>query len=67
MFGDELIIGSIRAQANRIRQVVDQIEADENWKAHCAYYVNEMHEVEKSLRRIRKIDLELVYSGSQTH
>jgi superoxide dismutase len=58
VFGDELIIGGVRAQAKRLEYILDQIEADEHWKDHSSYYVKEIFDVEKSLRRIRKIDLE---------
>ena len=64
MFGDELVIGSIRAQAGRLKQIVDQIESDDNWKEHCAYFAKEMHDIERNLRRIRKVDLELIYSSN---
>ena len=32
MFGDELIIGSVRAQVNHLKNILDQIEADERLK-----------------------------------
>ena len=60
MFGDELIIGSVRAQANRLKEILSQIEDDEKWKDHGSYYANQVHDIEKSLRRIRKVDFELI-------
>jgi len=58
VFGDELIIGSVRTQANRLKNILDQIEADEKWKDHCMYYTKEIYDIERNLRRIRKADLE---------
>lgn len=60
MFGDELIIGSVRAQTDRLRGILSQIENDEKWKDHSSYYAKEMHDIERNLRRIRKVDFELV-------
>ena len=67
MFGDDLVIGSIRAQASHLRQIVDQIEADQNWREHCAYFAKEMHDIERDLRRIRSVDLKLIYSSNPMH
>lgn len=58
MFGDELIIGSVRAQANRLKEILSQIEDDEKWKDRSSYYAKEMHDIERNLRRIRKVDFE---------
>lgn len=60
MFGDELIIGSVRAQANHLKEILSQIENDERWQDHSLYYAKEMHDIEKNLRRIRKTDFELI-------
>ena len=58
MFGDELIIGSVRAQVNHLRNILDQIEDDERWKDHSWYYAREIYGIEKNLRKIRKTDFE---------
>jgi len=58
VFGDELIIGSVRAQANRLKQILDRLEDDCRWKDHSSYYAKEMHDIERDLRRIRKADFE---------
>ena len=58
MFGDELIIGSVRAQADHLKQILVQIEDDQHWKEHSLYYAKEMYDVEKNLRKIRKFDFE---------
>ena len=58
MFGDELMIGSVRAQVNHLKAILDQIETDERWKDHSMYYAKEICDVEKCLKRIRKADLE---------
>ena len=58
MFDDELTIGCVRAQANRLKEIVSQIENDEKWKEHALYYAKEIHDVEKDLRSIRKTDFE---------
>lgn len=56
MFGNELLIGSIRAQTNHLTQILNQIEEDDRWKDNVIYYVNEIRDVEKHLRKIRKTD-----------
>ena len=58
MFGDELIIGSVRTQSNRLQEILSQIEIDGKWKDHSSYYAKEMHDIERNLRRIRKSDFE---------
>ncbi|MFA6078245.1 MAG: hypothetical protein WC779_00655 [Candidatus Omnitrophota bacterium] len=58
MFEDELIIGSVRAQTDRLKEILSQIENDERWKENRLYYAKEMHDIERNLRRIRKADLE---------
>ena len=58
MFGDELIIGSVRAQAEHLKKILAQIEDDEKWKEHVLYYAKEMYDIEKNLRKIRKFDFE---------
>ena len=60
MFGDELTIGSVRAQANRLKEILSQIENDEKWQDHSSYYAKEMYDIERNLRRIRKTDFELI-------
>ena len=58
LFGDELIIGSVRAQANRLKEILCQMEADERWQEQRSYYAGQMREIENNLRRIRKADFE---------
>ena len=60
MFGDELTIGSVRAQVTRLKEVLSQIENDEKWQDHSSYYAKEMYDIERNLRRIRKMDFELI-------
>lgn len=60
MFEDELLIGSIRTQANRLKEVLSQMEMDIRWKEHGAYYAREIHDIERSLKKIRKEELELI-------
>lgn len=64
MFEEELIIGSVRAQVTRLKEILSQIENDEKWKDHSSYYAKEMHDIERSLRRIRKADFEPIYRNS---
>ena len=59
LFQEEIIIGSVRAQANHLKEVLSQIENDERWKDHSSYYASQMHDIERNLRRIRKADFEL--------
>jgi len=61
MFGNELIIGSIRAQSEHLKRILNQLEADERWKNNGVYYAKEISEVEKCLRMIRKNDIESIY------
>ena len=58
MFGNELTIGSIRAQSNRLKDILAQLESDERWHENCNYYATEIHDVERHLKIIRKIDFE---------
>jgi len=60
MFGNELTIGSIRAQSESLKRILSQLEADERWKNNSAYYAKEISEIEKRLRMIRKNDIEPV-------
>ena len=63
MFGNELTeltIGSIRAQAEHLRRILNQLDTDERWKNNSAYYAKEISEVEKRLRMIRKNDIESI-------
>ena len=60
MFGNELIIGSIRAQSEHLKRILNQLEADERWKSNSTYYAREISEVEKCLRMIRKNDFESI-------
>ena len=62
MFRDELMTGSVRAQANRLKEIVSQIENDDRWKEHSSYYASEIHDVERNLRKIRRTDLEPICS-----
>ena len=63
MFGDELIIGSVRAQADHLKQILAQMEDDQRWKEHSLYYAKEMYDIEKNLRKIRKFDFEPINKG----
>jgi len=58
LFGNELIIGSVRAQANRLKDILCQMEADDRWTEDRSYYAIQMREIEKNLRWIRKSDFE---------
>ena len=58
MFGNELTIGSIRAQSNRLKEILSQMESDQRWQENRNYYAIEIHDVERHLRMIRKIDFE---------
>jgi len=58
MFQDEVVIGSIKAQANRLRHIISLIEADERWRENRSFYAKEIHDVERGLKMIRRIDFE---------
>ena len=60
MFGNELTIGSIRAQSEHLKRILNQLESDEHWKNNSYYYAKEISEVEKCLRMIRKNDFESI-------
>lgn len=59
MFGDDLVIGGIRAQTNHLKDILNQIENDERWKHNRIFYSQRLKEIEKALRKIRKQDFEL--------
>lgn len=58
MFDDEIIIGSIRAQSDRLESILDQMERDELWKRNSSFYAIQIQEIERRLRRIRRNDIE---------
>ena len=60
MFGDELVIGSLRAEAIHLKRIMDQVEDDALWREHSMSYAREIRIVEKNLRRIRKAEFEPV-------
>lgn len=60
MFGNELTIGSIRAQSEHLKRILNQLESDDNWKSNSFYYSKEISEVEKCLRMIRKNGFESI-------
>lgn len=60
MFGNELTIGSIRAQSEHLKRILNQLEADEHWENNGSYYAKEMYDLEKCLRMIRKKDFESI-------
>jgi hypothetical protein len=64
MFVNEVVIGSIKAQANRLNSLVGQLEIDNRWKDQRSYYASEIYMVEKSLRDIRKLEFEHIYNNS---
>jgi hypothetical protein len=59
-----MMIGSVRAQAGRLKDVLAQIENDDKWKDHSSYYAKEIQEIEKNLRRIRKGYIEPIHRRS---
>jgi hypothetical protein len=61
MLSDELTIGSIRAQAERLKHIINQLESDGRWKENGIYYAKEIHNIEKTLRMIRKKDFESMH------
>lgn len=64
MFGDELIIGSVRAQAVRLKEILSQIEEDQKWKEHIQHYAQEIYYIERNLRKIRKTGFEHMHRCS---
>lgn len=60
MFANELAIGSLRAQSEHLKRILNQLESDERWKNNSSYYAKEISEVEKCLRMIRKKDFESI-------
>ena len=60
MFGYELVIGSIRAQGDHIKRVLEELESDVQWRGNKSYYSKELQDIEKRLRRIRKNDFEAI-------
>ena len=66
VFGEELMIGSVRTQVNRLNEMLTQLELDGQWKNHSLYYAREIRDVERRLRAIRKADFETAYKGNPT-
>ena len=60
LFQEEIIIGSVKAQANRLKEVVSQMEIDGLCEDHSSYYAKEIRDIEQSLRKIRKTDFETI-------
>ena len=60
-FKEEMIIGSVKAQTNRLTEVVSQMEIDGLCEDHSSYYAKEIRDIEQNLRRIRKMDFEPIY------
>ena len=60
MFGNELTIGSIRAQYEHLKRILNQLESDEHWENNSHYYAKEISDLEKTLRMIRKRDFESI-------
>lgn len=60
MFGDDLIISGVRAQTDRLKDILSQMESDEKWKHNRIFYSHRLKEIEKALRKIRKQDFEPV-------
>lgn len=56
MFGDDLVISGIRAQTNRLQDVLSQIENDEKWEENHLFYSQKLKDIEKTLGKIRKRD-----------
>lgn len=60
MFSDDLVIGGIKAQSNRLKDLLEQIEGDEKWKTHQDFYFLRLKDIEKALRKIRKQDFNCI-------
>lgn len=63
MFGDEIVIASVRAQASRLKDILSQIEEDQRWKENHRFYARQIEGVERTLRKIRKHDFELMMNS----
>jgi hypothetical protein len=60
VFGDDLIISGIRSQTSRLKDILSQMENDEKWKDNRNFYSQRLKDIEKTLRKIRKQDFELI-------
>ena len=58
MFRNEVVIGSVRAQVDHLKDILSQMETDGCWEDHGSYYAREIHDIEKKLRNIRKADFD---------
>ncbi len=58
MFGDDLVISGVRAQMDRLKDILSQLETDRMWKRNRIFYSRSLKEIEKALRKIRKQDFE---------
>ena len=57
MFGDDFIIGGIRAQASRLQDLLTQLEHDRQWRNNFAFYNKRLMDVEKALKKIRNKEI----------
>jgi hypothetical protein len=60
MFEDDLIIGDLRFEYNRLENILKSMERDENRNKNFNFYAQRLQEVEKGLRKIRNRDLEVL-------
>jgi hypothetical protein len=59
---DDFIIGSIRAQANILHDVLKNMEEDNLWREHLPFYTKRLQSVEKAINKIRHSELTNVAS-----
>jgi hypothetical protein len=56
LFKEDAIIWSVKTQVNRLEEVMSQMEIDERLEEHSPYYLREIRQIERDLKKIRKMD-----------
>ncbi len=60
MFQEDLLIGEIRCQSDRLANILKSMESDQLWREDFNSYACKLAEVEKALRRIRSKNLDIL-------
>ncbi len=60
LFQEDLLIGEIRFQSDRLKNILKAMESDELWRENFNSYAFKLAEVEKALKKIRNDNLEIL-------
>jgi hypothetical protein len=59
-FEEDLVIGELRFASGRLENILKAMENDEFWRENFISYALKLAEVEKSLKKIRNSNLEIL-------